>query len=250
VDRITTEFLTLPDRRLAYQRRYGKPGAPGLVFCSGYASNMSGTKAEFLDQRCSESGFSFLRFDYSGHGQSSGDFMDGTIGGWFEDACIVLDRLTAGPQIVIGSSMGGWIALMLAVKKPHLVRAFIGIAAAPDFTEEFFLPDLTPKEHAQFEQEGVLYRRASPPGDPLPITKNFVEEARKHLLLRSPLSVACPVRLLHGIQDEDIPWRHALRIAESVPHGDVRVSLVKDGGHRLSRPQDLALLWRTVGEFV
>src|SRR5579871_387512 len=250
MDRKPPKFLTLPDRRLAYQLQLGKPGSPGIVFFNGYASNMRGIKAEFLDERCSKAGVSFLRFDYRGHGQSSGDFTDGTIGDWFDDACIIFDRLAAGTQIVIGSSMGGWIALMLALKKPEHVRALIGIAAAPDFTEEFFLPDLTPEKHAQLEHDGVVYLRVSPPDKPLPITKNFVEEARKHLLLRSPFFVTCPVRLLHGMQDEEIPWRHALRISESVSHGDVRITLVKDGGHRLSRPQDLELLWRAVGEFI
>jgi pimeloyl-ACP methyl ester carboxylesterase len=250
MDRITPEFLTLSDRRLAYHQRLGKAGSPGVIFCSGYASNMLGTKAEFLDQRCAESGLSFLRFDYQGHGQSSGNFTDGTIGDWFEDASIVFERLTEGPQILIGSSMGGWIALMLALKQPERARAFIGVAAAPDFTEELFLPGLTTAELAQLEQEGVVCRKASPPDVPLPVTKKLVEEARKHLLLRGPISVTCPVRLLHGIQDADVPWRHALRIADIVPHGDVRIVLVKNGGHRLSRPQDLELLWQAAEEFI
>jgi pimeloyl-ACP methyl ester carboxylesterase len=250
MDRIIPEFLTLSDRRLAYHRRLGKTGAPGVIFCSGYASNMLGTKAEFLNERCAEAGLSFLRFDYQGHGQSSGSFTDGTIGEWFEDACVVFQRLTEGPQILVGSSMGGWIALMLALKHPAQARAMIGVAAAPDFTEELFLPNLTAAEQARFDHEGILYRKAPPPDMPLPVTKKLVEEARKHLLLRSPIAVTCPVRLLHGIQDADVPWRHALRIAEMIPHGDVRIMLVKDGGHRLSRSQDLELLWQTVKEFV
>lgn len=249
MDRIVPDFLTLPDRRLAYHRRLGKAGAPGVVFCAGYASHMMGTKAEFLDERCAAAGFSFLRFDYQGHGQSSGNFMDGTIGAWFEDARIVLEQLTDGPQIVAGSSMGGWIGLMLARKHPERVRAFVGVAAAPDFTEELFLPNLTAQQQAQFKQVGVVYRKAPPPDGPLPVTKKLVEEARNHLLLAGPLPITCPVRLLHGMQDEDVPWKHALRIAQIVPHGDVRIALVKDGGHRLSRPQDLELLWQTVEEF-
>jgi pimeloyl-ACP methyl ester carboxylesterase len=247
---LDSEFLTLPDRQLAYRQRLGRSGAPGMIFCSGYASNMMGMKAEFLDERCAQAGFSFLRFDYRGHGQSSGNFTDGTIGGWFEDAGFVFQRLTEGPQIVIGSSMGGWIALMLALTHPQRVRGVIGVAAAPDFTEDLFLPGLTAEEQTQLEHDGVVYRRPSPPDEPLPVTKKLVEEARQHLLLRSPLSLACPLRLLHGMQDKDVPWRHTLRIAEVVPHGDVRIVLVKDGGHRLSRPQDLELLWQTVEEFV
>lgn len=211
---------------------------------------MLGMKAEFLDERCAKAGLSFLRFDYRGHGQSDGKFTDGTIGGWFDDACAVFERLTDGPQIVVGSSMGGWMALMLALKHPQRVRALIGIAAAPDFTEELFLPNLTAEKRAEFEDQGVIYLKASPPNEPIPVTKRLVEEAREHLLLRGPLPVTCPLRLLQGMQDEPVPWSHALRIAELVPHGDVRVTLVKDGDHRLSRPQDLELLWRTVEEFV
>jgi pimeloyl-ACP methyl ester carboxylesterase len=246
----STEFLTPPDRRLAYRQRTGRPGAPGLIFCCGYGSNMLGMKAELLDERCAEAGLALLRFDYRGHGQSSGSFTDGTIGGWFEDTCLVFERLTDGPRIVIGSSMGGWMALMLALKYPERVRAVIGIAAATDFTEELFLPSLKPAQQSQLEREGVVYLKASPPDEPLPVTKKLVTEARQHLLLRDRLPVACPLRLLQGMQDEAVPWSHALRIAEKVPHGDVRIALIKDGDHRLSRPQDLELLWRTVEEFV
>lgn len=244
------DFLTLPDRRLAYQQQRGRSSGPGMLFLGGYASDMMGTKAEFLAERSANAGISFLRFDYRGHGQSSGDFTDGTIGGWFEDACIAFDRLTEGPQVVIGSSMGGWIALLLALKNPARVRAVVGIAAGPDFTEDLFVPQMTPEQAAQLEREGVTYLPAMPPDKPLPVTKRLIEEARQHLLLRGPLPLACPLRLLQGTRDKDIPWRHALRIAEMVTGEDARVTLIKDGGHRLSRPQDLDLLWRTVEEFL
>jgi pimeloyl-ACP methyl ester carboxylesterase len=175
--------------------------------------------------------------------------LQGTIGAWFEDACAMVDQLTEGPQIVIGSSMGGWLAFLLALKRPERMRALIGIAAGPDFTEDLLLPHMSAEQKAQLEREGMIKMEASPPDDPLPVTKNLIEEARNHLLLRGPLPVACPVRLLQGMQDEDIPWRYALRIAEAIPQGDVRVTFIKDGGHRLSRPGDLELLWRTIGEF-
>lgn len=244
------EFLSLPDRRLAYQLLRGRPNSPGIVFLSGYASDMTGAKAEFLAERCAAAGLSFLRFDYRGTGQSSGEFLEGTIGSWFEDASLIFDRLTKGPQIVIGSSMGGWLGLLLARQKPERMRAFIGIAAGPDFTEDMVIPHMTPEQHAQMAREGVVRMEAPPGSDPLPVTRRLIEEARQHLILRQPLAVKCPVRLLQGMQDKDIPWQHAHRIAEALAQDDVRVTLIKDGGHRLSRPQDLDLLWRTVEEFV
>lgn len=244
---MTPEFLTLPDRRLAYQRRRGQKNAPGIVFLGGFASDMTGTKASFLEENCVKAGLSFLRFDYRGHGQSSGDFKDGTIGGWFEDACIVFEQLTEGPQIIIGSSMGGWMALMLAMKMPERVRALIGIAAAPDFTEDLMWPRLTPMQREKLERDGLIYdENASPDHNP-PLTLNLIQEARKHLLLRAKIPVKCPVRLLQGLPDTEVPWQHAQRIAENLESDDVRIISVEDGDHRLSRPQDLELLWRTVG---
>ncbi|MDP9126789.1 MAG: alpha/beta hydrolase [Pseudomonadota bacterium] len=211
---------------------------------------MTGTKADFLAERCAAADISFLRIDYRGHGQSSGTFTDGTIGAWFEDTCTVFDRLTEGAQIVVGSSMGGWLACLLAVGRAARVHALIGVAAGPDFTEDLVLPHLTEPQKERLEKDGVIYFKAPPPAQPMPITKRLLVEAKAHLVLDKPLSILCPVRLLQGMEDEDIPWQHALRVAAAIGQGDVQVTLVKDGGHRLSRPQDLALLWRTVEEFV
>jgi pimeloyl-ACP methyl ester carboxylesterase len=240
------DFLTLPDRRLAYQRIDGLHGRPSLVFLGGYASDMAGIKANFLAENCAKAGFSFLRFDYRGHGQSGGDFKGGTVGAWFEDTCAVFDQLAKGPQIVVGSSMGGWLALMLAMKMPERVKALIGIAAAPDFTEDLMWEKFTPKQRAQLKRDGMITDETAPPDQRAPVTMTLIEEARKHLLLRAPMKIICPVRLLQGVHDAEVPWQHAMRIMEKIMHDDVRLTLIKDGDHRLSRPQDLQLLWKVV----
>lgn len=238
------DFFTIPDGRLAYQRMIGDKNRAGIIFLGGFASDMTGTKASFLFDRCREKNISFLRFDYQGHGQSSGDFKNGTIGTWFNDACAILDQLTEGPQILIGSSMGGWIGLKLAVERPERVKAFVGIAAAPDFTEDLMWLHLTEAQRSALERDGFI------DGGHAPLTLNLVKEAREHLMLRAPIPVSCPMRLLQGLNDRDVPWQHALRIAENVSGEDVRLTLIKEGDHRLSRPQDLELLWQTVAEFL
>jgi hypothetical protein len=226
---------------LAWRRLSGR--GPGVVFLGGFNSDMTGSKAEFLAGWCEARGTPFLRFDYSGHGASGGRFVDGTIGRWAEDAARVVAALTDGPQVLVGSSMGGWIALLLA--RRMAVRALVGIAPAPDFTEDLMWADLTPEQRATIERDG-LWHRPSEYGDPYPITRALIEDGRNHLLLRAPIALGAPLRILQGQQDPDVPWRHALRIAEAVTGGDVRIHLIKDGDHRLSRPQDLALLGETL----
>jgi pimeloyl-ACP methyl ester carboxylesterase len=227
---------------LAWRRRAGR--GPGIVFLGGFNSDMTGTKAEDLSAFCAERGQAFLRFDYSGHGASGGRFVDGTIGRWAEDAAAVLDALTTGPQILIGSSMGGWISLLLALRRPGRIAGLIGIAAAPDFTTR--IEESLPQEiRTVMAREGV-WHRPSAYGDPYPITRALLEDGRKHLLLHAPVQITAPVRLLHGQQDPDVPWDLSLKIAEAITGPDVQITLVKDGDHRLSRPQDLLLLRRTV----
>ena len=226
---------------LAWRRLSGR--GPGVVFLGGFNSDMTGSKAEFLAGWCEARGTPFLRFDYSGHGASGGRFVDGTIGRWAEDAARVVAALTDGPQVLVGSSMGGWIALLLA--RRMAIRALVGIAPAPDFTEDLMWPEFTPDQRAMIERDGV-WHRPSAYGDPYPITRALIEDGRNHLLLRAPIALEAPVRILQGQQDPDVPWRHALRIAEAVKGGDVRIHLIKDGDHRLSRPQDLALLGETL----
>ena len=228
---------------LAWRRRAGR--GPGVVFLGGFNSDMTGTKAEALSAFCAETGRAFLRFDYSGHGASGGRFVDGTIGRWAADAACVLDALTEGPQVLVGSSMGGWIALLLAARlRPARVSGLIGIAAAPDFTRRIE-EGLAPEARAAIARDGV-WHRPSAYGDPYPITRALLEEGRDHLLLDAPIPLAIPVRLLHGQRDPDVPWTLSLTVAERIAGPDVQVTLVKDGDHRLSRPQDLLLLRRTL----
>jgi pimeloyl-ACP methyl ester carboxylesterase len=218
---------------------------PTVVFLPGFRSDMTGDKATALAAFCASHGQAMLRFDYSGHGSSGGRFEDGTIGRWTDDALAVIDQLSDGSVILVGSSMGGWIALLAARARPHRVAALIGIAAAPDFTEALMWEAMTFEERATIMRDGVLHV-PSQYGDPYPITRNLIEDGRTRLVLNKPIAMDCPVRLLHGQQDPDVPWEMSLRIAERLTSQDVEVTLVKDGDHRLSRPQDLALLIRTV----
>lgn len=223
------------------------PGhGPTVMFLPGYGSDMTGDKATALAAWCEHRGQAMLRFDYSGHGASGGRFEDGTIGIWAADALATLDRLTEGPVVLIGSSMGGWIALLTALARPERVAALIGIAAAPDFTETLMWPAMSQEQRAALMQNGVIYR-PSQYGNPTPITRALIEDGRNHLVLTGTIKLTCPVRLLHGQADPDVPWETALRIAHELAGGDVQVLLVKDGDHRLSRPQDLTLLRRTLG---
>lgn len=248
--RMTPDFLTLPDRRLAYQRQLGTKAGSGVIFLGGYASDMTGTKASFLAERCAESRCSYLRFDYRGHGQSEGDFKEGTIGAWLDDTLAVFQQLTEGPQIIVGSSMGGWIALLLALKHPERVKACVGIAAAPDFTEELMWQRLKPAQRLQLEQDGLIYDEDAPPDHRIPLTLKLVEEGRQHLLLHNIINISCPIRLLQGLRDTEVPWQYALRITRNVMSQDVQVHYIKDGDHRLSKPDDLHLLWQNVASFL
>ena len=228
---------------LAWARLDGH--GPTVVFLTGFRSDMTGDKATMLARFCAERGQAMLRFDYAGHGASGGRFEDGTIGRWTGDALAVIDRLTEGPVVLVGSSMGGWIALLCALARSHRVAGLIGIAAAPDFTELLMWQAMTGEERTSLMRDGVLHV-PSQYGEPYPVTRALIEEGRTHLLLSGPIALDCPVRLLHGQADPDVPWETSLRIAERLSGADVQVILVKDGDHRLSRPQDLALLRRTL----
>jgi pimeloyl-ACP methyl ester carboxylesterase len=229
---------------LAFRRQ---PGAgPGVVFLGGFHSDMTGTKAEFLASWCAARGRAFLRFDYSGHGASGGRFEDGTISRWTADAEAALLALTEGPQVLVGSSMGGWIALLLALRRPDRVTGLVGIAAAPDFTEELMWAEMPPEVRAEILERGA-WHRPSGYGPPYPITRALIEDGRRHLLLGGPIRLSCPVRLLQGQADPDVPWQHALRLLERLESPDVEVTLVKNGDHRLSTPSNLTLLGRTLG---
>lgn len=225
---------------IAYRRLAGEP--PGVVFLGGFMSDMTGSKATAIEAFCRARGQAFLRFDYFAHGASSGRFEDATIGRWKGDALAVLDELTQGPQILVGSSMGGWLMLLAALARPQRVAALIGVAAAPDFTEDLIWPALSAEQRAAMLRDGAI--RVPSAYDPAGyvVTRRLIEEGRGHLVMRSPIPLSCPVRLLHGMADTEVPWQTSLRLAERLAGADVTVTLVKGGDHRLSSDADLARL--------
>jgi pimeloyl-ACP methyl ester carboxylesterase len=233
---------------IAYRRLPGK--SPGVVFLHGFKSDMTGSKALACEAFCRERGTAFVRFDAYGHGESSGRFEDGTIGRWADDAVAVLDALTEGPQVLVGSSMGGWLMLLAALERRERVAGLVGLAAAPDFTEDLIWGVATPEQRHALLTEGLFLAPNCHGEEPYPITRALIDEGRRHLLLAAPINLSCPVRLIHGMRDEDVPWRTALRLADSLAGGDVRVTLVKDAGHRLSEPGELALFTRTLADLL
>ena len=241
--------LTLPDgTRLAYHRSPG--AAPGVIFLGGFTSDMTGLKATALERWCRGRGQAFIRFDYSGHGGSSGRFADGTIGRWAREALAVLDELSDGPQILVGSSMGAWLMLLTALARPERIAALLGLACAADFTDYLLWERLDENLRERLQREEVICL-PSPYGEPYTITSNLLEEAEQHRLLDRPtLPITCPARLIHGMKDADVPWRVSVQVAERLAGSDVRVLLLKDGEHTLSREQDLVVLTRTLGELL
>jgi pimeloyl-ACP methyl ester carboxylesterase len=244
------EILSRPDgTTIAYHKTAGdKTGkrAPGLVFLGGFMSDMTGTKALALEAHARAAGSDFLRFDFLGHGASSGRFEDGTIGRWAEDAVAVLDALTEGPQILIGSSMGGWIMLLAALARPERIAGLVGVAAAPDFTETLIWQRFSPDIRATLARDGVIYEASEYGAEPYAITMELIVEGRNHLMMDAPIPISCPVRLIHGTADPDVPWKLSLDLMARLASIDVEITLVKGGGHRLSEPEDLARLAATV----
>jgi len=229
---------------IAYHRTHGK--SPGIIFLTGYMSDMTGQKALRLEHFCRARDLAYLRFDYFGHGASSGAFTDGTIGQWIDDTVFVLDTLTAGPQILVGSSLGGWIMLAAAMRRRRRVAAMVGIAAAPDFTEDLIPAMLTDEQKEALDRDGVVPVYSPYDPEPTPVTKRIIEDGRNHLVLRDPIPLDCPVRLIHGMADPDVPWQTSLRIIERLQSKDVEVQLIKEGDHRLSSPDDLERLCETL----
>jgi pimeloyl-ACP methyl ester carboxylesterase len=238
-----TEETGRVEGRLAYAKLRGS--GPGVVFLPGFRSDMQGSKAIALREHCAARGRALLRLDYSGHGASDGRFEDGTIGQWAADAIAVFDACTEGPQILVGSSMGGWIALLLARARAERIAGIIGIAPAPDFTSELMWPGFTDAQRDEVIERGVLHL-PSQYGEPTPITRALIEDGRQHRVLDARIPLACPVRILQGMRDPDVPWQHALRLVDALDSEDVRLHLIKDGDHRLSRPEDLRLLAETL----
>jgi pimeloyl-ACP methyl ester carboxylesterase len=242
----TSGFLERPGgARLAWRAVAGD--GPAVVWMGGFRSDMAGTKAQALANWALASGRSYVRFDYFGHGESEGDFAQGTITRWREDALAVLDALTEGPVVPVGSSMGGWIACLCAMARPEQIKALVLAAPAPDFTEKLMAPEMSEAAKAEMAQTGV-WLRPSDYGDPYPITEALLEDGARWSILDGPVNIEAPVRILQGGEDPDVPWRHALTLAQQIKGPDVVFSLVKDGDHRLSRPQDIARLIAAVEE--
>ncbi len=254
------EFLTAgasgAQRQIAVRSQPGNRQPPGVLWLGGFKSDMKGTKAQALADWAERTGRGFVRFDYSGHGESGGNFADGTIGRWLEDSLAVFDHYCRGAQILVGSSMGGWIALLLArelrrrAAKDHAqAKALAGmvlIAPAVDFTEELMWKKFPEKIKQTIQQEGVWTRPSEYEAGGYLITKNLIEEGRNHLLLGSAVETGCPVRILQGVRDRDVPWQHAVELVSRLAQDDVVLTLVKDGDHRLSRDEDIAQLMRSI----
>lgn len=241
------QFLDLNGRAIALRKRAGKE--PGLVWLGGYRSDMKGTKAAALDAWCAETGRAFLRHDYSGHGESGGAFMDGTISRWLEESLAVFRAESEGRQVLVGSSMGGWIALRM-VQELHKageggrVAGLLLVAPAPDFTAELAWPRLTEAQKRDIEEKGFYGEPSAYSDDPYVYTRALFEDGEKNRVLTGIIDTHCPVTILQGMQDPDVPYQHALRLMEHLPADDVTLSLVRDGDHRLSRPQDIAMMLR------
>jgi pimeloyl-ACP methyl ester carboxylesterase len=233
---------------IAYHQLAGS--GPGVVFLGGFRSDMTGTKALYLEDYCRMRGQAYLRFDYFDHGASSGDVALGTIGRWAEDAIAVLDSLTEGPQVLVGSSMGGWIMLLAALARPSRVHALVGIAAAPDFTEDLVWPRLDPAQQRELHDTGVVTLPSEYDLAGYAYRLGLFEDGKRHLVMRRVIALHCPVRLLHGMSDASVPWQTSLLLAERLVSRDVVITLIKDGDHRLSREADLGRLGRTLDELL
>ena len=240
-------FLSRPGgERLAWRRVAGR--GPTVVWLGGFKSDMAGSKAEALAAWAGASGRALVRFDYFGHGASSGDFRDGTISRWREDALAVIDELTEGPLVLVGSSMGGWLSCLAALSRPDRVKGLAMIAPAADFTEKLMWPNLTDEARRDIVEQGVWLRPSAYDDGDYPITRGLIEDGARWSILPGPVGIAAPVRILQGGADPDVPWRHALALAQALEGEDVVFSLIRDGDHRLSRPQDIARLIAAVEE--
>ena len=238
---------------IAYNKLDGQKSnnSPTIVFMSGFKSDMEGTKAVFVEAVCKTIGQSFIRFDYFGHGKSGGKFEDGTITQWKNDALKVIDELTKGDLILIGSSMGGWISLLCALARPERVKGLIGIAAAPDFTEDLIKHELSEKQKSEIAEFGkTMIPNCYDDCESYPITKALIDDGENNLLLHKPININCPIRLLHGMADADVPFQTSVRIAEKVTSQDVSVKLIKNAGHRMSEAENLQLLINTLQELL
>ena len=244
------DFLTVQGVPLAFNRHTSPRAKVGLLFLGGFASDKEGSKALALEALAVARGYDFLRFDYLAHGNSGGDFQtQGCISRWLDDATAMLDEQTQGPQVLIGSSMGGWLALLLAQRRPERVQALVGLAAAADFATELTPKTLGAAALRQIDEQGVYFQPTPYGPDPYIWTKLLLEDAKQHCVLDGTLNLPCPLHLIQGQQDPDVPWHHALKTIESVKAPQICLRLLADGDHRLSRDQDLSLICATVRSY-
>lgn len=252
-----TEFLSSPacakenKHQIAYQKLVARPGkvGHGVIWCGGLKSDMEGSKATALQEWAAARGQAFVRFDYFGHGKSSGRFRDGTITRWAQDTVQVIDELSHGPQILVGSSMGGWTALLAALARPERVKALVLIAPAPDFTEKLMWAGFNEDIRKTIMEEGIYYE-PSDYDEPYEISRELILDGRKNLLLDAPIKFGGPVRILQGMQDTSVPWQHAQRLIDALTSEDVEMTLVKNGDHSLSSERDMERLFKVLSELI
>ncbi len=237
-------YKTTSGRNIAYYKTNGTE--PGVVFLGGFMSDMEGTKATYLESWAKKQNRAFLRFDYSGHGQSSGAFVDGCIGEWADDAQQAIVNLTEGPQILVGSSMGGWIALLMVKSIPQKIAGLVGIAAAPDFTEDSMWGGFSELQKNMIMSDGHLALESDYSDEPYIITKKLIEDGRNQLVLRDPLALPFPARFLHGTADKDVDLSVALRLLDHVHGNDIRLSVVKGADHSFSALENLTMIRRAI----
>jgi pimeloyl-ACP methyl ester carboxylesterase len=244
-------ILQLPvDNYIAYHKTEGKQNKPTVIFLGGFMSDMNGTKATALEKFCIDKTYSFIRFDYIGHGQSSGKFTDGTISIWKDNILSIMDNLSRGPLILIGSSMGGWLMLLAALERSDRIVGLIGVASAPDFTENLIWEKMSDAEKKEMREKGFYKLKSEYGESPYPITMDLIEDGRKHLLLQNKININCPVRLLHGMQDMDVPCHLSIKIGEQLTTDNMCVNLIQNGDHRLSEPEHIELLCTTLKEMI
>lgn len=242
---MTIETITRSNNEtIAYHKSGGQSDdqKPGVVFLGGSQSNMNATKAMAISQFCEKDGRACVRFDYYGHGQSSGEYKDGTIGHWLDDTLAIIDKTTTGPLILVGSSLGGWLMFLAALLRPERVVKLVGISAAPDFTEELMWHEMTGAQKTEVMEKGLIKLPSGYPDSPYIIAKKLIEEARQHLLLGNPIDIHCPVHLFQGMQDDEVPTDYPIRIAELLASADVTITMVKDATHGFSKPNQLNLI--------
>ncbi|MEZ5922445.1 MAG: alpha/beta hydrolase [Parvularculaceae bacterium] len=242
-----TGFVDGAHGRIAYRRVPGD--GPAVIWLGGYKSDMTGTKAEAISEWAAQNRRSFLRFDYSGHGASEGNFEDGTISSWLVDALVAIDQLTKDYVVLVGSSMGGWIATLAALRRPSRVGGLVLIAPAPDFTERLMWDQMSEAQRETLMREGRLLEPTQYSDEPNVITKALIEDGRRHLLLGGPVQIHRPIRIIQGMDDPDVPWRHAVEFAECLETDDLEVRLIKGGDHRLSKPHEIAAIIETIAAF-